>query len=96
MKRGVGVHVEGLEPAESIRRQLQGLWGGVLSEQDGIASWRGHYTVMNKMDDEVKIERCLEELRTTFEGCGGAVSGLSLWRYDRGWWRSECQFLFET
>ncbi|KAI2620606.1 hypothetical protein GGR54DRAFT_106320 [Hypoxylon sp. NC1633] len=92
---GVGVLVKGLEPVEGIVRTLQGNWKAVLSQQDR-GKFRGHYTMMNKVDDPEKVEKCIRELRREFEpqGCSGTALGLSLWRYDAGWWRHEENFAF--
>ncbi|KAI1775465.1 hypothetical protein F4818DRAFT_416636 [Hypoxylon cercidicola] len=92
---GVGVSVVGLEPADGIVGELRGKWGDVLSRQDR-APFRGHYTLMNKVDDPEKVEKCIEELRKELEprGIPGTALGLSLWRYDEGWWRHEQDFAF--
>ncbi|KAI0109760.1 hypothetical protein F4814DRAFT_424527 [Daldinia grandis] len=92
---GVVVPVVGLEPAERLVRELQVKWHDVLSRQDRGA-FRGHYTLMNKVDDPEVVARCLEELRRKFqlEGCPGKALGLSLWRYDHGWWRHDTDFPF--
>ncbi|KAI4866123.1 hypothetical protein F4820DRAFT_457802 [Hypoxylon rubiginosum] len=94
-RRGVGVPVAGLEPVDGIMRELQGMWRDVLSRQDRGA-FRGHYTLMNKVDDLEKVEKCLEEVRQELgpHGLPGMALGLSLWRYDRGWWRHEQDFAF--
>ncbi|KAI1801063.1 hypothetical protein F4811DRAFT_535883 [Daldinia bambusicola] len=92
---GVAVPVLGLEPVESLVQELQRKWHEVLSRQDR-GSFRGHYTLMNKVDDPEVVTRCLEELRREFEpkGCSGRALGLSLWRYDHGWWRHQTDFPF--
>ncbi|KAI1760773.1 hypothetical protein GGR53DRAFT_508471 [Hypoxylon sp. FL1150] len=92
---GVGVSVVGLEPAEGIVKELQQKWHDVLSRQDHGA-FRGHYTLMNKVDDPEKVEKCFEEVRQELEphGVPGTALGLSLWRYDKGWWRHEHDYAF--
>lgn len=92
---GVGVPVTGLEPVEGMVKDLQGKWHDVLSRQDRSA-FRGHYTLMNKEDDPKKVAQCLEEARRELEpeGCPGTALGLSLWRYDNGWWRHEEDLAF--
>ncbi|KAK7906598.1 hypothetical protein PG985_016335 [Apiospora marii] len=73
---------------------------GVLSVQDVRRGWKAHYTIMNKEDDPARVEECFNELRGGVNdhlGPGqakGTVLGLRLWRYDRGWWRQEEDFLF--
>ncbi|KAI8946689.1 hypothetical protein F4801DRAFT_53139 [Xylaria longipes] len=89
--RGVGFSVSGLGPAEALFAQLQKRWWEYLTPQDR-RKFRGHYTLMNKVDDRETVERCLKELASDFEGCGGLATGLDLWRYDRGWWRHEGDF----
>ncbi|KAK7756760.1 hypothetical protein SLS62_001203 [Diatrype stigma] len=94
MARGVGVGIAGLRPAERWFEELQARWRGFLSRQDR-ARFRGHYTVMNKVDDEQAILRCLEELgRGGVKGSEGMVCGMTLWRYDRGWWHHHETFTF--
>ncbi|KAI2618036.1 hypothetical protein GGS26DRAFT_602901 [Hypomontagnella submonticulosa] len=94
-RRGVGVPVLGLEPVVELVRGFQEKWGDVLSRQDR-GTFRGHYTLMNKVDDSETVARCIHELRQDFgpNGCPGMVLGLSLWRYDDGWWRHEKDFAF--
>ncbi|KAK8102027.1 hypothetical protein PG984_015173 [Apiospora sp. TS-2023a] len=72
---------------------------GVLSAQDSRRGWKAHYTIMNKEEDPARVEECFHELRGGSSGLRparseGAVMGLRLWRYDRGWWRQEEDFLF--
>ncbi|KAK7972175.1 hypothetical protein PG988_006309 [Apiospora saccharicola] len=73
---------------------------GVLSAQDARRGWKAHYTIMNKEEDPARVEECFHELRGDSSGLGpavksqGTVLGLRLWRYDRGWWRQEEDFLF--
>ncbi|KAK8024652.1 hypothetical protein PG993_012718 [Apiospora rasikravindrae] len=68
---------------------------GVLSAQDSRRDWKAHYTIMNKEENSARVEDCFNELRGTLEQTRGTVLGLRLWRYDRGWWRQEEDFLFE-
>ncbi|KAH9908444.1 hypothetical protein F4778DRAFT_717258 [Xylariomycetidae sp. FL2044] len=93
MSRGIGLAVEGLETVEKIFQELQGKWHNVLSQQDR-AKFLGHYTLMNKVNDQGVISRSLEELAVDFPGSSGKALGLSLWRYDRGWWRHDQDFAF--
>ncbi|KAI0204927.1 hypothetical protein F4808DRAFT_315231 [Astrocystis sublimbata] len=94
MGRGVGVHVTGLEPVGELCREMQTRWWEHLTQQDQ-RRFKGHYTLMNKVDDKETVEKCLEELESGFEGCEGRAIGLDLWRYDRGWWRHERDFEFK-
>lgn len=63
-----------------------------LSKQD--KSFKAHYTIQNKVDEEGVPERTLEEVRREFEGSRGTVDGFSLFRYDRGYWRHVEDFMF--
>ncbi|KAI0848019.1 hypothetical protein F5Y00DRAFT_262919 [Daldinia vernicosa] len=92
---GVAIPVLGLEPVEGLVRELREKWRNVLSRQD-CGAFRGHYTVMDKVDDPETVVRCVEELRCKFQpqGYPGTALGLSLWWYDHGWWRHETDFPF--
>ncbi|ORY68986.1 uncharacterized protein BCR38DRAFT_482464 [Pseudomassariella vexata] len=93
MARGVGISVDGLEPAAHIHKDLQELWRETLSIQDR-GKFRGHYTIMNKVTEAEEVDACLAEVKNNFHGCSGTVTGLSLWKYDRGWWVSKEDFGF--
>ncbi|KAK0888358.1 hypothetical protein LTR02_016383 [Friedmanniomyces endolithicus] len=93
LKHGIALSVaktQGAQQAQGVHRALLEPWlkEGFLSEQD-----RGrcnvHYTIMNKVDDELQIAKALEEVRDSFKPDAGTAEGLGLWRYDRGWWRWE-------
>lgn len=94
MAHGVGVGVTGLEPAERLFGKLQTKWWEFLSQQDR-AGFRAHYTLMNKVDDEQVVLKCLEDLKRDFRGSSGMVCGVALWRYDKGWWRHDEDFMFK-
>ncbi|KAI0142740.1 hypothetical protein GGR57DRAFT_376869 [Xylariaceae sp. FL1272] len=95
MAKGVGLSVSGLARAESIFTELQSKWWDSLSTQDQ-RKFKGHYTLMNKVNDEDEIARCLHELKRDFNNCEGVVTGLSLFRYERGWWRHHSDFEFHS
>ncbi|CAF9941762.1 hypothetical protein IMSHALPRED_002884 [Imshaugia aleurites] len=89
---GHGVAIEAnAPPARGIYDALKGKWEGFLSKQD--KSFRAHYTIQNKVDEGVR-RKTLEEVRRNFEGSQGLVDGLSLYRYDRGYWRHMKDFMF--
>ncbi|KAI0899571.1 hypothetical protein F4806DRAFT_453111 [Annulohypoxylon nitens] len=92
---GVSVPVTGLAPVEELVKDIQCKWRSVLSHQDRGA-FRGHYTLMNKEKASKKVEQCLEDMRQEFppQGIPGLAIGLSLWRYDNGWWRHKRDFAF--
>ncbi|KAI1339470.1 hypothetical protein F5Y15DRAFT_415875 [Xylariaceae sp. FL0016] len=89
MRRGVGVRVAGLGPAARVREELRGRWGvgghAWLSDQDE-GRWRGHYTLVNKCDDEEVLGACESEVKGLGVLKGRAV-GLGLWAYERGYWK---------
>lgn len=87
-----GVAIEAKVPlAREIYNGLKENWGGFLSKQD--KSFKAHYTIQNKVEAGVP-QRTLDELQTNFEGSQGQVDGLSLYRYDRGYWRHTKDFMF--
>lgn len=89
MTHGVGIHVE-LPPAKEIYRDLKERWEGWLSRQD--KSFKPHYTVQNKVERDVAV-RTSKEVESLGE-LKGVVDGLTLWRYDRGYWKHEREFMF--
>ena len=100
-KRGIAIgvpHEQGGSKARAVRNQLQAAWKkeGFLSQQDAGRSGRTfpHYTVMNKVDDEMEVQRALEELRQQFVADPGIVEGLGLFKYSRGRWQWIEEFKF--
>lgn len=99
MKKGFAISVSsqhGGSQAKQIHRQLQEAWKeeGWLSDQDA-GGCRVHYTLMNKVDDELEVQNALDELKGYWKGDSGTAEGLALWRYDRGFWRWERKFSFK-
>lgn len=99
MKKGIAISVprnQGGEQAQEVHRALLGAWEGEgwLSEQDG-GGMRAHYTIMNKVDDEVEVDKAMEEVAGSWKGDKGTVVGLGLWRYERGFWKWVEGFEFE-
>ena len=89
---GHGVAIDAnVPPARGIYDGLKGKWEEFLSKQD--KSFKAHYTIQNKVEEGVP-QRTLEELERNFEGSRGRVDGLSLFRYDRGYWRHVKDFMF--
>ena len=87
-----GVAIDANVPlAREIYNGLKEKWGGFLSKQD--KSFKAHYTIQNKVEAGVP-QRTLDELQKNFEGSQGQVDGLSLYRYDRGYWRHTKDFMF--
>ena len=89
MAHGVGIHAH-VPPAKDIYRKLKEKWEGWLSRQD--KSFEPHYTVQNKVEKNVAMET-LKEVERLGE-IKGVVDGLTLWRYDRGYWKLERDFMF--
>lgn len=81
--------------AMEIHQDLQTVWNQeeFLSEQDA-GGCRLHYTLMNKVDDEVEISSAYNELLDSWRAETGTAEGLALWRYDRGFWRWDRAFSF--
>ncbi|KAF7512821.1 hypothetical protein GJ744_011924 [Endocarpon pusillum] len=87
LKHGVGIGVSsGAMESKVVFEDLRSKWEAFLSKQDN-AGFRAHYTIMNKMEDEQEVGRCLEEVKRSFEASDGIVDGLILWRYEKGYWR---------
>lgn len=94
MKYGVGIHVvDSSGQARGLHEKLKAQWKPFLSQQDG--SFKAHYTVQNKVEDEAAVNRTMNELGDEFNGSQGQVQGLTLYRYDRGYWTKERDFAFE-
>ncbi|KAL1649913.1 hypothetical protein SLS58_001289 [Diplodia intermedia] len=95
MKRGVGIRVgQGSKAAQRVHEELQRRWADMLSAQDQ-QSWRPHWTVQNKVDDEVVAVKTMEEVQEEFQGAEGLAKGCTLWRYEKsGHWTFECDFDF--
>lgn len=101
MKRGIVVGLardeEGCEKAQEVHQVLQAEWkeGGWLSEQDAEEGWRGHYTVMNKVDEERTVAMAFIAVKQGWEDDIGTVEGLELWKYGKGGWKWERRFDFQ-
>lgn len=97
MKKGFAVSVsEGGKQGGNIHKSLQRPWKaeGFLSDQDAGGA-RLHYTLMNKVDDELEVSSAYQELVESWQGDEGMVEGLALWRYERGYWKWVRKFDFE-
>lgn len=96
LRMGVAVHVaRGYEQVKATHARLRDEWTGFLSEQDR-GGWRGHWTVMNKAADEESVRRAWEDVTRGFGGAEGMAEGLTLWRYERGFWIFEREFRFDA
>lgn len=93
MKHGVGIHVEDNSGRLSaIYEELKAQWTPFLSQQD--RSFKPHYTVQNKVTNEASVDQAFTELTDQFDGSHGEALGLSLYRYDRGYWKKTKDFMF--
>ena len=93
LRHGVGIDAKTGEEAREIYAELKRGWEEFLSKQDS-GGFRPHYSVQKKVEDEEVVERTLEKVRGEFGGSKGMVLGLTLYRYDRGYWRKERDFMF--
>ena len=87
---GVAMHVHAPEVTELFNR-LKHRWEGLLSKQD--QSFKAHYTLQNKVEKAV-AEKILQEVRETFRGSEGIVTGLSCFKYDKSFWEHEKDYTF--
>lgn len=96
MGKGVGIGVgQGARECAALHHALRDKWADWLSDQDR-GNWKPHWTVMNKELDEKKVRSAFDSIRRNlFENeHQGSVVGLDLWRYDRGKWVFEKDFMF--
>ena len=89
--KGVGIGVNP-GPAKGIYEELRSKWEPFLSKQD--LSFKAHYTMQNKVEDQKAVDETLDKLQKEFKGSKGVVEGLMLYRYDKGYWRREKEFMF--
>lgn len=98
MKKGAAVALSKAADLE-IKKVHEGLkqeWYAWLSEQDK-ASFRGHWTIVNNVDNGYVVERAVQELER-WEGAEGTMHGVVLWKFREdgtlGFWR-RFEFLGE-
>ena len=96
LRHGVGIeaHMTPATAAKDIHNTLRSNWKSFLSKQD-LGGFKAHYTIQNKVDEEQNVVECLEKVKSNFTGSEGTVDGLVLYKYDRGWWKREREFLFD-
>jgi len=96
MRLGVGVNVgKGYNGMKAVHGDLRSQWLPHLSEQDR-GGWRPHWTVMNKVNEEKKVDDAFEAvqddvLKNVREG---KAVGLVLWQYDKGNWKWASEYNF--
>jgi mannose-1-phosphate guanylyltransferase len=96
MRKGVGINVdEGYSNMKIVHQELQSQWSAFLSEQDA-GGFRPHWTVMNKVDDEKKVDDAFSTIRQELSERNqeGKAVGLDLWRYERGNWIFAKEYAF--
>ncbi|GME24775.1 rna ligase cyclic nucleotide phosphodiesterase [Neofusicoccum parvum] len=95
MKRGVGINVgQGSQAAQRVHEELQRRWADMLSAQDRLG-WRPHWTIQNRVAEEVVATKTMDEVQREFQGAEGLAKGCTLWRYERaGRWKFERDFDF--
>ncbi|KAL9580932.1 MAG: hypothetical protein Q9212_004193 [Teloschistes hypoglaucus] len=91
LSHGIGVEVRA-PPARTIYSKLKEQWNNFLSTQD--LGFKPHYTIQNKVDDEEMVRKSFEQVQREFGGSTGTVTGLSLYLYDRGFWRLKKMYSF--
>ena len=97
MRLGVGVNVgKGYNRMRQVHEDLKSQWMPYLSQQDQ-GGWRPHWTVMNKVNEEKKVDAAFhaveqEMLQNVREG---QAVGLDLWRYDKGNWVFANEYNFK-
>jgi 2'-5' RNA ligase len=96
MRLGVGVNVgKGYNSMKALQGDLRSQWISHLSEQDR-GGWRPHWTVMNKVNEEKKVEDAFETIqKDVLENVReGKAIGLDLWQYDKGNWKWTSEYTF--
>ncbi|KXT12218.1 hypothetical protein AC579_3440 [Pseudocercospora musae] len=99
LKKGFAISVSeqsGGRQSKQVHRALQIPWKqeGFLSQQDA-GGCRVHYTLMNKVDDELEIQNAYDKAVGAWKGDSGMAEGLALWKYDCGFWRWYRAFNFK-
>ncbi|BGP38355.1 hypothetical protein JCM10450v2_002304 [Rhodotorula kratochvilovae] len=95
-KNGVAISpAQGTDEGARVHAELREKWAHFLSKQDA-KGFKAHWTIQNKVDDEEKVKAAYAELRAWAEehGAKGEANGLVLWRYNRGRWVFEREFVF--
>ena len=87
IKKGIAIGFpkdHGGNGSRSIHRTLVEQWKDFVSSQD--SHFNAHYTVMNKVDDQGKVDEAFQEVQSGFKAYFGEAEGLSLWKYHRSGW----------
>ncbi len=89
--RGVAYRLES-QLLQQLHRQLQKQWQALLTPQDQSKLWP-HVTIQNKVDKEV-AQQLHAQLAEGFEPFNATGTGLHLWEYHGGPWKSRQEFGF--
>jgi len=93
--------VGGKQDVVRVFKDLEGPWEkeGWLSDQD--RGFQPHWTVQNKVDDEKVVEKSMKQVEEVLkregsgeQGVAGKATGLTLFRYEKGYWKFEKNFRF--
>ncbi|GAA0005927.1 2'-5' RNA ligase family protein [Bradyrhizobium diazoefficiens] len=88
---GVAVRIRSPE-LDRLRAAARCAMGGVFSRQDSQA-WRSHVTIQNKVTADA-ARQLHQAFALDFEPRPGSVTGLLVWEYLGGPWRSVRQLTF--
>lgn len=95
-KAGVAISPDrGTQDGAEVHAALRERYEPFLSKQDS-KGFKAHWTVMNKVEDEEKVDAAYADLQqwTKEKGAAGQADGLVLWRYNHGRWEFERDFPF--
>lgn len=99
LRKGVAVLLgTGDEQSQNLREELREKWFQWLTTQDSRSrGWQPHWTVMNKVDEDKKVQSAFNTLRRMlFEDVHrGKVLGFDLWIYNAGRWDHEKEYRFQ-
>lgn len=89
INRGVIIKVHAPH-AYTIHARLQERWQPFLSKQDQRFN-KAHYTIQNFVEMPF-AQKTRDAVEKSFKGSQGIVTGLTLYRYDKGFWRDGQTF----
>ena len=99
LRRGVAVLLgSGEESSQHLREELREKWAQWLSQQDNSGrGWQPHWTVMNKVEEEKKVNAAFNTLRRILfdDVHHGKALGFDLWKYNSGHWEHAKEYRFQ-
>ncbi|KAK3210365.1 hypothetical protein GRF29_44g2487771 [Pseudopithomyces chartarum] len=99
LRRGVAVLLgSGDEQSQHLREELREKWAQWLSQQDNNGrGWHPHWTVMNKVEEEKKVNAAFNTLRRILfdDVHHGKALGFDLWKYKSGDWELAKEYRFQ-